>query len=341
MYSEIAPYALAAAVQAGITELVPGTRGLGGLLRALRPGTGVPSRVGRDELALTERELEIVALLGSGHSVPEIAARLEIGPHTVENHKRRIYVKLGVGNQIHAVSRATSLGLLEPGTADQPRRPAWLEPGRPPLVTVCGAAGVCRDEVAATLIAYGLPMAYLNNPRIDGREHWLLWHRGPVPVVLVDPAPDDWQLPEVVRGPVILVWSAQPELAEVVDALLRGVRALVQPADVATELPAALWLACRGYVAFPAAHFDGLTRLIAGRLDEWPGGLPELTARERDILDSIARGHTVRQTARALGIAVKTVENTQARLFRKLGAHNRSGALTIAYRLGLVEPRDA
>jgi DNA-binding CsgD family transcriptional regulator len=32
------------------------------------------------------------------------------------------------------------------------------------------------------------------------------------------------------------------------------------------------------------------------------------------------------------------VENTQARLFRKLGAHNRSAALTNAYRLGLVEP---
>ena len=65
-----------------------------------------------------------------------------------------------------------------------------------------------------------------------------------------------------------------------------------------------------------------------------------LTTREADILGSIALGHTVRQTARSLGIAVKTVENTQARLFRKLGAHNRSGALTIAYRMGLVDPAE-
>lgn len=65
--------------------------------------------------------------------------------------------------------------------------------------------------------------------------------------------------------------------------------------------------------------------------------LPELTVREADILCSIARGDTVRQTARSLGIAEKTVENTQARLFRKLGARNRSGALATAHALGMVE----
>ncbi|MFI5896142.1 LuxR family transcriptional regulator [Actinoplanes sp. NPDC051513] len=65
--------------------------------------------------------------------------------------------------------------------------------------------------------------------------------------------------------------------------------------------------------------------------------LPELTVREADILRSIARGDTVRQTARSLGIAEKTVENTQARLFRKLGARNRAGALATAHALGLLE----
>jgi DNA-binding CsgD family transcriptional regulator len=65
--------------------------------------------------------------------------------------------------------------------------------------------------------------------------------------------------------------------------------------------------------------------------------LPELTPRECDVLRSIADGHTVRQSARALGIATKTVENTQARLFRKLGVRNRNGALTAAHAIGLLE----
>jgi DNA-binding NarL/FixJ family response regulator len=336
MYTEVAPRALAAAAGADVGELVSGTRGLSGLLRALRQGRGGTHRVVPDGLALTERELEIVSLLGSGHSVPEIAALMDLTTRSVENHKRRMYVKLGVGNQIHAVSRAASLGLLEP--PDQPTRHARTEPGRTALVTVCGPPGPCLDDVTTTLVAQGLPMAYVRDPRLDGREHWLTWHRGPRPLVLIDPTPAAWHLPDVVRGPVVLVWSAQPELSDVVDALLRGVRALIRPGDLPTELPAALWLVSHGYVAFPATHVDELAQLLVGRLDEWPGGVPDLTPREYDILGSIARGHTVRQTARTLGIAVKTVENTQARLFRKLGAHNRSAALTIAYRLGLIEP---
>ena len=63
---------------------------------------------------------------------------------------------------------------------------------------------------------------------------------------------------------------------------------------------------------------------------------PELTPREQDILRSIANGDTVRLTARTLGIAEKTVENTQARLFRKLGVHNRPGALAAAHAVGLL-----
>jgi DNA-binding CsgD family transcriptional regulator len=86
----------------------------------------------------------------------------------------------------------------------------------------------------------------------------------------------------------------------------------------------------------PAAHLDDLADWLGVRLSDRPGGVPELTPRELDILGSIADGDTVRQTAHTLGIAVKTVENTQARLFRKLGVHNRAGALTTAYRLGLI-----
>ena len=61
------------------------------------------------------------------------------------------------------------------------------------------------------------------------------------------------------------------------------------------------------------------------RQPEIEGRFPELTPREYDILHSIAMGHTVRQTARLLDIAAKTVENTQARLFLKLGARQPGG----------------
>jgi DNA-binding NarL/FixJ family response regulator len=66
----------------------------------------------------------------------------------------------------------------------------------------------------------------------------------------------------------------------------------------------------------------------------------ELTARQRSVLELIVRGESVKQTARTLGIAVKTVENTQSRLYRRLGVRNRSQAVAVAMQSGLVASSD-
>ncbi len=343
-YNKMLPSGLRAAVHAGITTLVPTARGLSGLLRALRADGPRALPHPRDGSALTEREVEVVSLLASGHSVTEMARLLDLSPRTVENHKRRIYVKLGVGTQIQAVSRATSIGLSGSGGAPRDRPPPPLRPGS--LVVVCGESGEALTRVAGTLRGRGLTVLHVCHA---AQQHWpqpegpspTVWSGSPggaeVAVsVLVDPGPYDWLLAEDVAAPVVVCVS-EPELSTVVDALLRGSRAIVRGADVDDQLIAVLSLVCLGYVAMPAAHVDNLADWLGVQLGGRPGGIPELTTRELDILGSIARGDTVRQTARSLGIAVKTVENTQARLFRKLGVHNRSAALTIAYRLGLVE----
>jgi DNA-binding CsgD family transcriptional regulator len=101
---------------------------------------------------------------------------------------------------------------------------------------------------------------------------------------------------------------------------------------------AVLALVADGYRIAGRTHVDHLTEYARALIAAPEPEAPVLTARERDILSSIARGHTVQQTARALGISAKTVENIQARLFRKPGTHTRSDTLTMAYRLGLLEP---
>jgi DNA-binding NarL/FixJ family response regulator len=338
-YAQAEPETLDAAVRAGVSALVPCSAGLAGLMRELRGYPGARGRASRDGASLTDRELEIVSLLGSGHSVPEMAHLLRISPHTVENHKRHIYVKLGVGNQIHAVSRATSLGLVAPGPTGTPPRRAGVEPGRPELAVLAGTPGPLLDEVTGVLVGRGLPILYVRAPDDLGREHSALWHLGPLAVVLVEPGPVDWAVADTWASPTVLVCPAEPDLALIVDALLRGAQALIRGADVADQLVPVLALVARGYVTLPSGHLGELIDLLGVRGGARNGnGVPVLTRRERDILASIALGHTVRQSARALGIAVKTVENTQARLFQKLGVHNRSGALTIAYRLGLIDP---
>lgn len=254
---------------------------------------------------------------------------LELRPRTVENHKRHIYEKLGVCSQSHAVALAISLGLLDvPG-----RRRPGLDAGDPPLGLVRGRAGQCRDDVLASLVTHGLSFVLVDRYGRPDDAHWQRWHRGPVAVVLVDPESADWALPTALEAPTVVVRSGVRDQTAVVDALSRGASGLVFAADVATALGPVLRIVARGLFAMSGVYAESLAKWALARA----ASAPELTARERDILRSIASGHTIRQTARVLGIAAKTVEATQARLFRKLGARNRTETLTIADRWGLVD----
>lgn len=61
---------------------------------------------------LSERELEVLRLLGSELDGPEIARELAVSLATVRTHTRSIYPKLGVNSRRAAVRRAAELGLL-------------------------------------------------------------------------------------------------------------------------------------------------------------------------------------------------------------------------------------
>ena len=61
---------------------------------------------------LSERELEVLRLLNTHLSGPEIAAELIVSINTVKTHIKRIYSKLDAGNRKEAVERAKELNLL-------------------------------------------------------------------------------------------------------------------------------------------------------------------------------------------------------------------------------------
>ncbi len=64
---------------------------------------------------LSERELEVLGLLGTDLSGPDIARELVVSLHTVRSHTKSVYAKLGVNDRRAAVRRAGELGLLSPG----------------------------------------------------------------------------------------------------------------------------------------------------------------------------------------------------------------------------------
>ena len=61
---------------------------------------------------LTERELEVLALLGRHLTNKEIAEQLVVSPSTVKTHTLNIYRKLDVRGRQQAVAKARELGLL-------------------------------------------------------------------------------------------------------------------------------------------------------------------------------------------------------------------------------------
>lgn len=174
---------------------------------------------------------------------------------------------------------------------------------------VTGQAGSLRDTVADILSSAGTDE--------------------PQPVTfLVQPTEACWRAGRFNK--IVVVEPRGHDLAA--DAVLRGADAVLSADCLEERLPMAVTLVKASYLI---AANDVLRGLVRGT-HRWPAPR-SLTPREQDILGSIALGHSVRETAEALGISVKTVQCEQRQLFAKLGAGNRPAALANARELGLME----
>lgn len=67
---------------------------------------------------LSERELEVLALMADGAANKQIAGRLEIAERTVKAHATSIFMKLEVSSRAEAVAVALRTGILSGGPPD-------------------------------------------------------------------------------------------------------------------------------------------------------------------------------------------------------------------------------
>ncbi len=79
-------------------------------IRGLPRGARASTRANPE--GLTEREMEILALLGQGLSNAEIAGRLIISPKTVDHHVSAILAKLQVHSRLEAAAAARQKNIL-------------------------------------------------------------------------------------------------------------------------------------------------------------------------------------------------------------------------------------
>lgn len=102
------------AVHEGDAMLSPSvTRRL--LERLAAEAPAVPAVPPTDVAHLTEREREVVALVGQGLNNAEIGARLFITPLTAKTHVSRAMTKLGLRDRAQLVVLAYESGLVRPG----------------------------------------------------------------------------------------------------------------------------------------------------------------------------------------------------------------------------------
>lgn len=78
--------------------------------------------------------------------------------------------------------------------------------------------------------------------------------------------------------------------------------------------------------------------VLQGYLNPLTQESPELTPREREIIQLIAEGKATKEIADALGISVKTAETHRTNLMRKLDLHSTAEVVRYAIRNQIVQP---
>ncbi len=134
----------------------------------------------------------------------------------------------------------------------------------------------------------------------------------------------------------VLVLTMVDDDAAVFDALRAGARGYLLKGSNRAELARAIRAVASGEAIFGP---DVARRLMAffatPRSALLAPAFPELTDREREILELIARGSSNQQITERLGLSPKTVRNHVSNIFSKLQVRDRSEAIVRAREAGL------
>jgi DNA-binding NarL/FixJ family response regulator len=142
------------------------------------------------------------------------------------------------------------------------------------------------------------------------------------------------------RPAAILVLSDHTDGDMVLRALRLGARGYVTKAEGLRGLAGTIGRVLAGErVIAPGLAQDAVLALgrFARRAREGAEVAAELTSRERQVLELLSDGHTMRKIATRLSISPRTVETHVANIYRKLGVRTRVQAVSRAATLGLVE----
>lgn len=135
---------------------------------------------------------------------------------------------------------------------------------------------------------------------------------------------------------IIMVTMLEDD-ASIFAAMRAGARGYVLKGANHKELLQSIRAVAQGQALFGPAIATRIARFFARSQNGASQPLPELSEREREILDLISRHYTNPEIAQQLGIGEKTIRNHVSNIFNKLQVANRSQAIARARQAGLGE----
>ena len=193
-----------------------------------------------------------------------------------------------------------------------------------PDIEVAGEAADGRQAIAlARQLSPDLVVMDIRMPELDGLEA--------TEQITSDPA---------LGGTRVLVLTTF-ELDEYVFGALRaGASGFLLKGGQPADLLSAIRLVAAGDALLAPTVTKRLIEAYVAQPEPTPAtvaqGLADLSARELEILQQVAQGHTNREIADALYLSPLTVKTHVSRILTKLGARDRVQLVVIAYQAGLA-----
>ncbi|MDX6502700.1 MAG: two-component system, NarL family, nitrate/nitrite response regulator NarL, partial [Blastocatellia bacterium] len=131
----------------------------------------------------------------------------------------------------------------------------------------------------------------------------------------------------------VLLLSAHDESAIVYQALQQGAAGFLLKDSTRSEIVKAVLDCASGRDVVAPSLAGGLAAQIRQRAEPTA---PVLSAREREVLNGIARGQSIPTIAAELFVAPSTVKTHVQRLYEKLGVSDRAAAVAEAMRQGVL-----
>lgn len=132
---------------------------------------------------------------------------------------------------------------------------------------------------------------------------------------------------------VVVTMHGDPRLAA--EALRAGASGYVLKHSAGQELIQAVREVSRGRVYITPLIAHDVILVLAGTP---PPSLdpPHLTSRQRQVLQLVAEGHSMKRVAAMLNVSRRTAETHKYLLMTQLGVHSTAGLVQYAFRLGLL-----